>query len=247
MCYHASVSATFEQLSNHYQKPFEGEFPMFFNPKAIVGYHLNGFNHPWLPIISQQSPETFTLAQWGLIPNWIKSWEEAEKLRVNTLNAKIETLLDKPSFREAAITQRCLIPMTGFFEWQQINAKEKQPYFIYLKNQAIFSMAGISELWVNPSNQQTLRTISIVTTEANAMMAEIHNIKKRMPIILSKESESLWLTQTESAESIIESIKSVDENLMQAYKIGKLIGSKSTNTNTPEVLKEFIEPQTKLF
>lgn len=150
MCYHASVAATYEQLSEEYHKPFEGEFPSFHSPSNIIGYHISGFNFPRLPIITQQSPQHFSFAQWGLIPRWIKTWNEAEQIRLNTLNAKIETLLEKPSFKQASLTQRCLVPMTGFFEWQQTQPKEKQPYFIHLKNQAVFSVAGIAELWVNP-------------------------------------------------------------------------------------------------
>lgn len=247
MCYHASVAATFEQLSNHYQKPFLGEFPSFYSPTNLVGYHLSGFNFPLLPIVSQEHPNAFSFANWGLIPSWIKSREEAESIRLNTLNAKIETILEKPSFKQAVVSQRCLIPLTGFFEWQQINSKEKQPYFIHLQNSRIFSVAGLSENWINPENQQTVRTFSIVTTEANGLMSEIHNTKKRMPFILSNEAEQLWLSQALSPSEILETLQPVDEKNMKAFKINKLIGSKNANTNTPEVLKEFFEPQTKLF
>ncbi len=245
MCYHSSVAATFEQLSNHYQKPFLGEFPSFFSPTNIVGYHLNGFNFPLLPILSQENPNSFSFANWGLIPSWIKSQEEAESIKLNTLNAKIETLLEKPSFKQAVVSQRCLIPLTGFFEWQQINAKEKQPYFIHLKNRHIFSAAGLSENWINPENQQTVRTFSIVTTEANGLMSEIHNTKKRMPFILSNEAEQLWLNQTINASEILNEINLIEEEKMQAYKISKLISSKVSNV--PQVLLPFVESQTKLF
>jgi putative SOS response-associated peptidase YedK len=245
MCYHASVAATFEQLSNHYQKPFLGEFPSFFSPTNIVGYHFNGFNFPLLPIISQENPNSFSFANWGLIPSWIKSKEEAESIKLNTLNAKLETLLEKPSFKQAVVSQRCLIPLTGFFEWQQINSKEKQPYFIQLQNSRFFSVAGLSENWINPENQQTVRTFSIVTTEANGLMSEIHNTKKRMPFILSNEAEQLWLNQTINASEILNEINLIEEEKMQAYKISKLISSKVSNV--PQVLLPFIESQTKLF
>jgi putative SOS response-associated peptidase YedK len=245
MCYHASVAATFEQLSTHYQKPFLGEFPSFFLPTNIVGYHLNGFNFPLLPILSQENPNSFSFANWGLIPSWIKSKEEAESIKLNTLNAKLETLLEKPSFKQAVVSQRCLIPLTGFFEWQQINSKEKQPYFIQLQNSRFFSVAGLSENWINPENQQTVRTFSIVTTEANGLMSEIHNTKKRMPFILSNEAEQLWLNQTINASEILNKINLIEEEKMQAYKISKLISSKVSNV--PQVLLPFIESQTKLF
>ncbi len=245
MCYHASVAATLEQLSNHYQKPFLGEFPSFFSPTNLVGYHLSGFNFPLLPIISQEQPNAFSFANWGLIPSWIKFREEAESIRLNTLNAKIETLLEKPSFKQAVVSQRCLIPLTGFFEWKQINSKEKQPYFIHLQNSSIFSVAGISENWINPENQQMVRTFSIITTEANGLMSEIHNTKKQMPFILSNEAEQLWLNQTINATEILNEINLIEEEKMQAYKISKLISSKVSNV--PQVLLPFIESQTKLF
>jgi putative SOS response-associated peptidase YedK len=245
MCYHASVATTFEQVANHYQKPFLGEFPSFFSPATIIGYHLNGFNFPLLPIISQQNPNSFSFAKWGLIPSWIKSKEEAESIRLNTLNAKIETIFEKPSFKQAVVSQRCLIPLTGFFEWQQINTKEKQPYFISLKDKNIFSVAGVADSWLNPHDKTVLQTFSILTTEANPLMATIHNTKKRMPIILTKEAEQLWLNQTIDASEIVNGLNPLEEERMQAYKISKIISSKVSNV--PQVLLPYTESQTKLF
>lgn len=245
MCYHASVAATFEQVSNHYQKPFLGEFPSFFSPTNIVGYHLNGFNFPLLPVILQGYPNAFSFANWGLIPSWIKSKEEAENIRLNTLNAKIETIFDKASFKSAIVSQRCLVPLTGFFEWQQISPKEKQPYFISLKEKTIFSVAGIADSWLNPIDKTVVQTFSILTTEANSLMATIHNTKKRMPLILSKEGEELWLNQERAAKEVINKVEAVNENFMEAHKISKLIGSK--NSNVPQVLLSYHESQTKLF
>lgn len=245
MCYHASVAATFEQVSNHYQKPFLGEFPSFFSPINIVGYHLNGFNFPLLPVILQGNPNTFSFANWGLIPSWIKLKEEAENIRLSTLNAKIETIFDKPSFKSAIVSQRCLVPLTGFFEWQQLSPKEKQPYFISLKEKTIFSVAGIADTWLNPIDKTVVQTFSIVTTEANSLMATIHNTKKRMPLILSREGEQLWLNQERPAKEVINKVEAVNENFMEAHKISKLIGSK--NSNVPQVLLPYHESQTKLF
>ncbi len=244
MCYHASVAATFEQVSQHYQKPFEGEFPSFFSPTSIVGYHINGFNFPLLPILSQANSKAFSFASWGLIPSWIKNLDEADKIKVNTLNAKIETIFEKPSFKIPILSQRCLVPMTGFFEWQQLNPKVKQPYFISLKDKNIFSVAGITDSWVNPADKTVYNTFSILTTEANPLMATIHNTKKRMPLILPKEAEVLWLNQTIDASELINTINPLAEENMLAYKISNLIGHKGSNV--PQVLLPFVDAQTKL-
>jgi putative SOS response-associated peptidase YedK len=248
MCYHASVSATYDQLELRYERPFLGDvFPSFSNKTDIIAYHLNGFDFPLMPIITQENPEYFDFFQWGLIPAWIKDFENAKAIRAQTLNAKSETVFEKPSFRNSIIKSRCLIPVTGFFEWKQEDSKTKIPYFISLKNEPIFSLAGISSKWFHPAEDKVYKTFSIITTSANPLMEKIHNTKKRMPLILNKEEEKFWLDPNLDMDKIIHSFQIFDENKMDAYTISNLISSRKINSNVAQVLSPYSYERRDLF
>ena len=111
-----------------------------------------------------------------------------------TLNARIETIEDKPSFKNS-INKRCLVIADGFYEWQwhDTKGKNKTKYEIGIKDHELFAFAGLYSQWINQHTGEIRDTYTIVTTEANPLMAEIHNIKKRMPIILKPEDETKWL------------------------------------------------------
>ncbi len=181
-----------------------------FKPKK----HINAFEKAILPIITNQYETIFQEMEWGLIPSWATAIQ-AEQLKTQTPNARIETVLEKPSFRDAILSQRCLVPSTGFYEWRHQNG-QKFPYFISLKDHDIFSFAGIWASWLQP-NGQIKKTFSILTTEANPLMAEIHNTKQRMPVILKPEDEQKWLK--EGHQHLAYFAKPFDENAMQAFSI----------------------------
>lgn len=152
--------------------------------------YINGFAHLPSPIILNETPQIITTHfSWGLLPNWAKDIS----FRNNTLNARLETIFDKPSFREI-INNRCLVIATAFYEWHWLDEKgtKKQPYIIYAEEE-VFAMAGLYSNWSNPQTGEIMHTFTIVTTEANATMLFVHNHKKRMPIILKREDESAWL------------------------------------------------------
>lgn len=148
---------------------------------------LNGFAFPLAPLIINEAVE---LCQWGLLPFWAKDTALAK----NTLNARIETLKEKPSFR-GSINNRCLVLANKFYEWQWLDekGKVKQKYEIGAKGQ-IMSFAGLYSDWTDKTTGEVIRTYTIVTTEANELMAEIHNTKKRMPVILTPETENEWMS-----------------------------------------------------
>lgn len=152
--------------------------------------HINGFAFPETAVISNQQPDVIDHFQWGLIPHWARD----ESVRKFTLNARIETLTEKPSFRDA-VNQRCMILADGFYEWKWLDAKgkKKQRYLITLPDDELFAFAGIWSEWTNPQSGQKVKGYSIVTTEAQGMMREIHNSKLRMPVILSPGNERHWL------------------------------------------------------
>jgi len=191
-----------------------------------------------MPVISNEKPDRLQLFHWGLIPRWVKSKEDALKFRSRTLNARSETVFEKPSFRNAIKTNRCLIPANGFYEWMHYNGK-KYPHFIYLQNKNIFSMAGIWEQWVDKQTGEIYKTYSILTTEANPLMAKIHNSKERMPVILPPKNETDWLNNGLSKEDIQSMTVPYETDKMTAHTISKLITSRTENSNVPDVQKQY--------
>ena len=190
MCFHTIQS----KLAKQVEKRFNAKIrePHLFKPQN----HINGFDFPKTPIIVNNNPEIIKHYNWGLIPHWAKS----EDIKAMTLNAKIETLEEKPSFREV-VTNRCLVIANGFYEWQWQDSKGKNKikYEIGVGDNDLFAFAGLYSTWTNKQTGEIKNTYTIVTTEANPLMAEIHNIKKRMPVILHPNDELNWLNNEPTA------------------------------------------------
>ncbi|CAN5494254.1 SOS response-associated peptidase [soil metagenome] len=195
-------------------------------------YFVSGFSHPKLPIV--KSDGVF-LYEWGLIPLWAKDITIANDIRNKTLNAVGETVFEKPSFRKSIVNKRCLLGINGFYEWRDFNGR-KYPYHIRAKGDELFSLGCIYENWVDKSTGEIRDTFSILTTPANPMMEKIHNIKKRMPLIISRNDESKWVDPKLSTENIQSLIKPYPESEMEAYTISTDANSARKNRNTPEIL-----------
>ena len=194
---------------------------------------VSGFTHPNMLVIMGEQPLTLSLCRWGLIPSWCRDENKAKELQEYTLNAKSETIFEKPSFR-AVNQQRCLIPLAGFYEWREFN-KKKYPYYIYPKNADVFMVGGLYDNWTNEETGEILKTFSIITTAANPLMEKIHNIKKRMPLIIPEGKEPNWIDPALSKEGITALMKPFNESLMQAHTISKRITSRKDNPNVEEV------------
>ncbi len=159
---------------------------------------INAFEHKCSPIILNTNPkEIVTNFQWGLIPNWAKD----TSIQQQTINARMETVTEKPSFSNIT-HQRCLVIATAFYEWRWLDdkGKSKQKYIIYGEEE-LFAMAGLYSFWRNPADGEPKNSFTILTTEANETMAYVHNHKKRMPVVLKKEDESAWLDTQNKIEA----------------------------------------------
>jgi putative SOS response-associated peptidase YedK len=200
-------------------------------------YHSSAFKTPHLPIISNEAPDKIQFFQWGLIPFWVKDREKARKISFNTFNAKSETIFEKPSFRTSIKTKRCLVIVDGFYEWKHLKG-DKFPYYIKLANSEAFAMAGIWDTWENKQSGEQKNTFSIITTSANKLLEEIHNTKKRMPVILKREDEKKWLEPDLDIKQIKAMLTPYDDSELEAYSVSKLITKKGQNSNVPEVLKK---------
>ena len=214
MCFHNSMSAKAVKLAARYGRKSD----IIEIAQDIINeqYHVNAFNFPKCPIIT--SSDQIQAFNWGLIPFWVKTEENAEEIKRMTLNARADTIFEKPSFREPIMKKRCIVPSTGYFEWRHEGSK-KIPYYIYLKNEEIFSMAGIYDTWLDKSTGVEHTTFSIITTDTNPLTNYIHNTKHRMPAILSKEDEEKWLETALSKSEIASFLKPYDAELMDAYVI----------------------------
>jgi putative SOS response-associated peptidase YedK len=233
MCFHNAINTDKQSLEKKYKKKLKASAT--FNPI----FHANAFDFLTWPIISSAHQE-IEIMNWGLIPRWISSPQDAHDIKSKTLNARIETINEKASFKNA---KRCIVPSTGFFEWQTVGIK-KIPYYIFLPESPIFSMAGIYDTWIDEKGNPQ-RTFSILTTEANPLMQKIHNTKKRMPVILSSENENTWINNEIQAKTLQ---KPFDEKRMAAYTIGSIISSKNHNSidvNKPQTIE--IQEQLSLF
>ena len=237
MCFHYSLKnksrkkqVTVEVLFSQQEMTFDSKI------------HVNGFANPVMPVITNSNSEQISFFSWGLIPSWTKSTSDAQKIRQMTLNAKSETIFEKPSFRNNIQSKRCLIPATGFFEWHTCNNK-KYPFYISLKNDEVFMFAGVWDSWTDKQSGTILNTYSIITTEANELMAKIHNEKHRMPLILSSENEVLWLSKDLKNNDILALMKPFSAFEMKAHPISRQISSKQTNMPDEELLNPFSYPE----
>jgi putative SOS response-associated peptidase YedK len=183
MCFHSKLTKSAQELEHRFKATFKDK-------DAYKPSIYNGFQFPRTPVICNQKPEEIRLFQWGLIPSWAKD----DSIKKNTLNARIETINEKPAFRNI-VNNRCLILSDGFYEWKWLDpkGKAKQKYLLTLPQDEVFAFAGIWSEWVDKSSGEIIHSYSILTTEAKGLMSEIHNSKNRMPVILDKENEKEWL------------------------------------------------------
>lgn len=186
MCFHSKQTKKAVELEHRFRARFE-------KPEAYQPSIFNGFQFPQTPVITNDKPELIRMLHWGLLPHWAKDKE----IRNNTLNARIETIAEKPSFRQV-IHQRCLVLVDGFYEWQWLDpaGKAKQKYEIGLANHEAFALGGLWSQWTGKETGELLTTYAILTTEAKGLMAEIHNSKHRMPVIIAPGQEQAWLDET---------------------------------------------------
>jgi putative SOS response-associated peptidase YedK len=205
-------------------------------------WHVSGFSHPKILVFTDKDPYNPQAFNWGLIPSWVKDWDSAKKLRTQTLNARGETIFEKPSFRTSAKSKRCLVYLDAFYEHHHIG-KNTFPFRISLKSNEPMIIAGLWEEWVNKETGEILPTFTIVTTSGNQIMATIHNNPKaeigpRMPVILSKEDQDAWLDSKASQKDIEALIKPCDENLLKFHTVNRING-KAYIGNKPEIREPF--------
>jgi putative SOS response-associated peptidase YedK len=225
MCYHAEQKQTVQKMERDFRRSLREP------EKYRQQYHSNGFAHKDFAVIANlNGDDAIHMINWGLIPFWVKTLSDAKKLSNNTLNAKSETIFDLPSFKTSITSKRCIIPLTGFYESRDVGGV-KYPYYIYPKNSDYFLIGGIYSLWKNNETDETVKTFSIITTPPNEMMAKIHNIKQRMPLILKEGDIESWIDPTLPRQSIIDLMQPFPDEEMAAYTVSKDVNSSKINSD----------------
>ncbi|RRO24081.1 SOS response-associated peptidase [Flavobacteriaceae bacterium 14752] len=241
MCFHTSITSTSKQLESNFNAQFINDKvrSKFDSPQ----YHLNGFEHPNLPIITQELNQTILPAVWGIVP----THENPEELNTyfkkaskfgGGLNAKSEKLRSHFLYKNLYKTQRCLILIDAFFEPHHVNNKSF-PYLIQKKDRKPFALAGIYTRFENG-----LITCSILTRPAMPFLANIHNAKQRQPVMLDSELEKNWLNYKLSDKDIFQIIETdYDDKDLKVYPVDKKLFSPKYNTNVKDILKPVSYPE----
>lgn len=204
------------------------------------GYFISGFTYPQLPVVSGEGGMHTEYLQWGLVPEWVKSVEKAEELRQYGLNAKGETADRKPMFHHAFDGHRVLIPMSGFYEWREVN-KKKYPYFIRPAHGDFFLVAGIASHWINTETGEEQGTFAVVTCPSGPLLSIIHNTKKRQPLVLPENDWETWVYGAQ--DQALELVKPCDDEWLKAYPVSPLASHARQNRNVPEVQEPYDYPE----
>ena len=170
-------------------------------------------------ILETDGERIATELRWGLIPSWAKDAGVGNKL----INARAETLCEKPSFKNAFRARRCIIPASGFYEWAKKGAGAKQPFYFYLKEKPVFGFAGLREEWLDRESGELVETCTIITTEANEVLEPVHD---RMPVILKAEDYDRWLdAQVKDTAALQNLLTPYPADEMAAYAVGKAVNN----------------------
>lgn len=207
--YMASIADGFEYRPNY------NAAPMQYIPTIIAG---------------KDGKNKLGSLRWGLVPSWAKD----DKIGNKMINARAETLAEKPAFKRLISSKRCIIPTNGFYEWKK-EESGKRTMRILMKDDRLFSLAGLYDTWTDLDGNK-LSTCTIITTEPNSLMENIHN---RMPVILRREDESEWLGRdNHDAQSLLSLLKPYQASEMRAYEVPKEVGN--VRNNTEGLVKEVL-------
>lgn len=226
MCGRVTVHSPAEELAR--------EFGLSLVLAALERPRYNAPPTAELPVVANTGRRELDLYRWGLVPSWAKDASIGNRLS----NARADTLAEKPSFRTALKRRRCAVLIDGFYEWRR-QGKEKTPFLFRRRDGRPLALAGLWEEWRAPGEPELLRTCTIVTTEANALMAPIHD---RMPVILSPAGFDAWLTpKPVEAADVAHLLVPAPEDVLESYEVDKVVN------NARNDVPACIEPVRKLF
>jgi putative SOS response-associated peptidase YedK len=165
--------------------------------------------------LTSELPRRFRMMQWGLIPAWAKD----DSMSAKMINARAETILEKPSFKNAFMQSRCLVIANGFYEWEK---KSGQPYYVSLRDGECFAMAGLWEAWKNPATQAIVHSCTVITTTPNTLIAPYHH---RMAVILHEADEEGWLDHATPQSDLLDLLRPYPAEQMKIRPVSKQVNS----------------------
>ncbi|WP_099364515.1 SOS response-associated peptidase [Fredinandcohnia onubensis] len=223
MCGRFTLFAEYDDILNRFDIEAAIEQDLYLQSYNIAP------SHSVLSVINDGTQNRLGYLRWGFVPSWAKD----EKVGYKMINARAETLTEKPSFRHAFKHRRCLIIADSFYEWKKGPNKTKTPIRIKLKSNDLFAMAGIWERWKSPEGN-SLFSCSIITTTPNELMKDIHD---RMPVILNKEDEQAWLDPSlNDVSKVSHLLKPLPADNMEAYEVSSLVNS--PRNNSPNLIQK---------
>lgn len=168
------------------------------------------------------------MMRWGMVPYWAKE----PSIGLRTINAKAETITTARAFREAIKYRRCLVPADAFYEWQKLDAKNKQPFAIAMKDGQPYALAGLWEKWKDRKAGAELLTFTVITTDPNEVVQPMHD---RMPVIIPERDYDRWLQPGNPDQPPIDLLRPFDAEKMTAWKVNKAVGN--VKNDTPELIE----------
>ena len=216
MCGRYSLTSSLSELAQRFE--FDSE------PEGFVPRYNVAPTQQVLAVVGGESRRAGFM-RWGLIPSWSKDGPSSRPL----INARAETVAEKPSFRDSLKRRRCLVLADGFYEWQKVG-DAKRPMRVTMRSGEPFAFAGLWSKWTD-SEGSSISSCAIITTAANEVLKPIHH---RMPVILSKEVEDLWLdTALDDSQTLTQLLEPYPEEALEAYEVSALVNSASNDR--PEV------------
>jgi putative SOS response-associated peptidase YedK len=198
------------------------EFALIGVRQAIERPRFNLAPTQLMPVVPNDGQRMLDAFRWGLIPGWAKDASIGNKL----INARCETVAEKPSFRSALKRKRCLVLVDGYYEWKQ-TTKPKTPFFFHRKDRKPLALAGLWEEWTSPETGEIVRSCCLITTGPNALVGPIHD---RMPVILSKEGQEQWLRpEPQDAAVLMPLLVPCADDLLDSYEVARVVNSPSND------------------
>lgn len=228
MCGRASLTKQEKDLENQFGLPFYQEDIGRYNP--LPSYNVAPTHYH--PVLATADHSHLLFFRWGLVPAWSKD----EKSGARMINARMETLHEKPAFNRLLASNRCIVPFDGFYEWKKIGFKSRLPLYITVDGSRVFCVAGLWDVW-NSSEGILLHTFTLITTPPNDFMIPIHN---RMPAILLQEHEKLWLSGDIPTKDLMELLMPYPSERMNAWAVDPRIGQ--VRYNDPGLIQPWSPP-----